>query len=115
MTTAEVRLFRIALGTYVAKLRDRHNLLQHELAEKLDVSQPTIARIEHGDNGVPAEKYSKLAGVFGMSLDKFHNKVQAIVDGTRRAGEAIKPGAVDTVNTHALRGLVQFVVEGLAR
>lgn len=114
MTTAEVRLFRIALGALVTKLRERHNLLQHELATKLDVTQPTIARIERGSNGVPAEKYSKLAGVFGMSLDKFHNKVQAVVDKTRAAAEAIRPGALDHTDINP-RGLVQFVVEMMAR
>lgn len=110
MITIEIRLFRIALGTLVAKLREKHEMNQADLAEKLGVSQPTVAKIERGSNGVPAEKYNRLAQILGLTLDKLHTRVQAVVRATHKAAEAIRPGALAHAGIDP-RGLVRFVVE----
>jgi len=111
MTTPEVRLFQIAFGALVTHLREKRDMTQAELAAKLDVTQPTVARIENGKNRVPVSKYMQLTEVFGMTLDQFHGRVQQIIDATHRAAEAIKPGSMDRVEPRKLEGLVLFVVK----
>ena len=107
MTSPDIKLFRFALGALVKHLRDKHELTQEALGVRLGVQQAFIAKIERGSNGLPAEKYVVLARVFGMKIDKFHKRVEDIVEATRRAANAIKPGSLDTVDP---RGLVRFVV-----
>ena len=111
MTAPDIALFRIALGALVAHLRTKHELTQAVLGERLGLQQSYIAKIELGTAGLHAEKYSPLARVFGMKLDAFHKRVEEIVDNTRRAAAAIKPGSLETVDP---RRLVRFVVALLA-
>lgn len=105
--TPEIRLFRIALGALVTHLRVQHEMTQEALGVRLGINQSSVAKIEKGANGLAAEKYNTLARVFGMRLDAFHNRVQRVIDKTKLAADAIRPGALDNTDP---RGLVAFVV-----
>lgn len=53
----------------VRELRKERDMLQGELANKINVSQQTISRIENGDNALPADILVDLADFFGVSVD----------------------------------------------
>ena len=51
-------------------LRDHAKLTQSDLADKLDVSQPTIAMWETGEAMPRADKLPQLAQVLGCTIDQ---------------------------------------------
>lgn len=59
----------IDLKNRVKELRKERNLKQDELANKINVSQQTISRIENGDNSLPADTLIDLAEFFDVSID----------------------------------------------
>lgn len=50
-------------------LRNIHGFSQEELAEKLDVSRQAYAKWERGDTIPDIEKCSRLAEIYGVSID----------------------------------------------
>lgn len=65
----------------VKELRKERNMRQTELANKVNVSQQTISRIEKGDS-LPADILVNLAKYFGVSTDYILG-----VSDTRRTGD----------------------------
>ncbi|MBO5460230.1 MAG: helix-turn-helix transcriptional regulator [Ruminococcus sp.] len=57
------------LKNRIKELRKERNLRQDELANRINVSQQTISRIENGDNTLPADTLIDLAAFFGVSID----------------------------------------------
>ncbi len=52
--------------TILRSQREQHFLTQAELAEKSDVSVPTINRLEHGKTGATFATIRKLAAALGI-------------------------------------------------
>lgn len=103
-------LHRIALGEIIRQLREREGLVQLELADKLDVAQPTISRIEYGDAGTTAYMLGQIATTFGLTTGRLHDLTARVLEATKRAADAIGPNTLKRASTGAIRGLVRFVV-----
>lgn len=52
-------------------LRDQHGFSQEYVADKLGVSRPTYMQIEKGERELTISEATKLASLFGLSLDDF--------------------------------------------
>jgi transcriptional regulator with XRE-family HTH domain len=50
-------------------LRKSHNLTQSDLAERLEMSRTSIAKIERGVAGTSIEKLMEIADIFDVSCD----------------------------------------------
>lgn len=59
------------LGKQIKKYRQKRGLSQEELAEKLEISQQTLSKIECGKNFLTAETLEKLQNVLGVSISEF--------------------------------------------
>ena len=57
----ELERVKVALAQKIAETRDKHNLTQSELAERMNVSQQFISQIESGDSNLTLETLLKLA------------------------------------------------------
>lgn len=53
----------------IARLRTSHNLTQNALAEKLNYTDKSVSKWEHGETTPPIEVLIKIAGLFGVSVD----------------------------------------------
>ena len=53
----------------LAMLRNIHGFSQEELAEKINISRQAYARWERGDTIPDVEKCSRLAEIYGVSID----------------------------------------------
>ena len=67
--TQDEREFFVQLGTRIAELRKAQNITQVQLAETLDVSQPTMNAYEMGHRRVPVSALPTLARALGVSLE----------------------------------------------
>ena len=56
-------------GSRIRSLRKNHGLTQEQLAEKLNVSTPYIAKIENGKQTGPVELAVQFSEFFEVSLD----------------------------------------------
>lgn len=62
---ADVVLSRI--GQNLASWRKLHRLTQQQVADRAGVSQPVIARLEHGEPGVGIGALVRVAAIVGIS------------------------------------------------
>ncbi len=58
-------------------LRNMHGFSQEELAEKINISRQAYAKWERGDTIPDVEKCSRLAAVYGVSIDSLLKTTQA--------------------------------------
>ena len=56
------------IGSLIESLRERSNMTQAELAEKLATSQSAIARMENGEQNFTTEMLSKISGVLKHNI-----------------------------------------------
>lgn len=61
----------ITTGHLVRQLRNENKLTMNELAQKLDVSQPTISRIENGLIELTLSQFQKMCDVFEITPSQF--------------------------------------------
>lgn len=54
------------LGKRIAELRKYNNMSQEELAEKLDITQKSLSKIEIGQNFLTSKTLEKLLDVFNI-------------------------------------------------
>ena len=61
------------IGKFISKLRKEKNLTQEELAEKLEISQRSLSKIETGQNFVKSNTLEKLLKAFDISCNDLFN------------------------------------------
>ena len=71
MEPIETREFRSRIGRAIRNLRKEEGISAQFLAKVLDVTQPTISRIENGTTSIAAEKLCFLAKSFNRPLSFF--------------------------------------------
>lgn len=59
----------MSIGNVIFELRTERNLSQKQVAEAIEISQSTIAKIEINRNEATASTIRKLATFFGVSTD----------------------------------------------
>ena len=57
------------MGYKIKDLREARSMTQEELAEKINISRQAYAKWERGDTIPDVEKCSRLAEIFGVSID----------------------------------------------
>lgn len=60
---------RLKTAVLVVELRERHNLTQRELAEKVGVPQSTIGRIENGSVSTSVQMLERIADAVDKELE----------------------------------------------
>jgi transcriptional regulator with XRE-family HTH domain len=55
-----------AVGAEIARLRQKADVDQRELAAQLGIDASAVSRIEHGQRGVSAEELYRIAEFFGV-------------------------------------------------
>lgn len=71
MESFQIKEFRSRIGGAIKILRKEEKISAAFLAKVLDVTQPTISRIEAGISSIPAEKLCFLAATFNRPLSYF--------------------------------------------
>jgi len=61
------------LGNRIYELRKQMNISQEELAEKLEISQRSLSKIETGRNFVKSDTLEKIIKVFNISCGELFN------------------------------------------
>ncbi|MDP2910074.1 MAG: helix-turn-helix transcriptional regulator [bacterium] len=59
---------RLEVAYKISKLREKKNISQKGLADKLGTTQSVIARIEMGDQNLTTDTLRKIADAFGCEL-----------------------------------------------
>lgn len=59
------------LAQFTRQQRKKHNFSQEYLSEKLGISRPTYVQIEEGERDVTVTEATKLAEIFGITLEDF--------------------------------------------
>lgn len=75
----------MTLAERLQQLRKDNNLTQAKLAEKIELSVPQLVRYETKGVQPPADVLSKMAKVFGVSIDylvngTIQNKAEEVID-----------------------------------
>lgn len=60
---------RLKTAVLIVELREKHNLTQMELAEKVGVPQSTIARIENASVGTSVQMLERIADAMNKELE----------------------------------------------
>ena len=64
---------KILFGKRLKKLRIKKGLTQEQVAEKLNIAERNISKIECGDNFPRPDKLSKLATILGVTVQDLFN------------------------------------------
>jgi transcriptional regulator with XRE-family HTH domain len=78
----------LRIGRKIKELREALDLSQQELANRLDISRPTVSQIENGERRISAEEIKKLAKIFNISADRLldlEKEPAVIVSGSKAA------------------------------
>jgi transcriptional regulator with XRE-family HTH domain len=87
----ENELYALALGKVVQTLRERRKWTQGELAERVDLGQPQISRLEAGKMQPDFFALTRLATAFGLTLDQLRSQVERSLEIARKAASAAVP------------------------
>jgi ribosome-binding protein aMBF1 (putative translation factor) len=68
---------RIALGKRIRTARERQHLTQTDLAKRIRSSQPRVAKIEAGEEGVSLDLMTKAALAVGMTRKQIAKAIAA--------------------------------------
>ena len=85
---------KILFGKRLRELRKKNGLTQEELAEKLDIAERNISKIECGDNFPRPEKLIKLAKILNVSVQDLFNFNHY------KKYENLKVEIIELINTH---------------
>lgn len=61
-------------GSILKEYRNKYNLTQAELAEKLDISEKYVSRIETGNGGISKETLAKYMNILGISPNTMYKE-----------------------------------------
>ena len=83
------------LGKRIYELRKQMNISQEELAEKLEISQRSLSKIETGQNFVKSNTLEKLLTAFDISCNELFNfehlnTSENLIDGIYKNIDSIK-------------------------
>lgn len=67
----------IEFGNYIYKLRTNANLSQSELGKMVNVSNKAISKWENGNASPTSKTLSKLAKIFGVSIDEMFKAIES--------------------------------------
>lgn len=107
----DARVWGIAFGAVVRKLRETAGLTQDALAQATGISQSGISRIEHGQPPIVTDEW-QLCTALRTPVASLHSYTESTVSHALQAAKIvtgrIKPWK--TVEEEQLRHLVAFVV-----
>lgn len=115
----ESQVYALVLGMIIMRLRERRELTQAALAERIGVTQSTLSRIERGQVQPEPFVVRQLADAFGMTTSAFDQHVDDAYQRTQRAAQGTVPGqgkqpwwqvALQVAGLTGLAGLVAFAV-----
>ena len=79
----EAKEQRAALGTWLKALRERQNMSQRELADKLSLDYYTfISQLENGRGRIPVHRYAEWADALGEDKRSFVRKLLSYYEPT---------------------------------
>lgn len=65
----DIAMRGVIVRNRISELRQKNNLTQKELAEKLDINYSVLSRIETNDRPIKDDELSKIADFFGVTTD----------------------------------------------
>lgn len=71
---------QITVGQLIRQLRKEKNLSMNELAQYLEVSQPSISRLEKGTIELTLSQFEKMCTVFELTPTQFFNLLNQQVE-----------------------------------
>ena len=83
----EAQIYALVVGALVQQLRERHQLTQGQLAERIGVTQSAISRVERGQAQPDPFEMRALADAFGMTAAELTTLID---DSFAKAAEAGK-------------------------
>jgi len=130
MPQREADVYALVAGRVIAVLRERHGLTQEQLATQVELTQPTLSRIERGVAHPDPYTIRKMAKVFGMSAEQLTHQIDdafqrtaALTVQNAAPAPALVAGqaqlewwepVVAIAGVAGLLGLVALVIGGLA-
>ncbi len=100
------------LGSRIKEEREKLNLSQDELAEKMDISRQAISKWETGKSYPDIEKILKLSNLFHLSLDELVKGDKAFQENLIKEGKAGMSGLTILGYVTAALGIIVCVWGG---
>ncbi len=106
-------------GLFIQRLRKKYGYSQQHIAGQLDISRPTYIQIEKGERELTISEAKKLAGIFGLSLEKFlvgkeEENVSIVVQSNKKRYKKKKPEiriSVPKENLDKFKEVLLYVLE----
>ena len=98
------------LGQNIRRLRRRKGITQEQLAEKADVGQKQISKMESGRVHAKLSTYLRIANVFGVSIDHFLADA-LLVDPQQRIDDVLRGESEQRLIHDVIQAMVQYLEE----
>ena len=98
------------LGQNIRRLRRQKGMTQEQLAEKADVGQKQISKIESGRVHAKLSTYLRIANAFGVSIDHFLADA-LLVDPQQRIGDVLRGESEQRLIHDMIQAMVQYLEE----
>ena len=98
------------LGQNIRRLRRRKGITQEQLAEKADVGQKQISKIESGRVHAKLSTYLRIANAFGVSIDHFLADA-LLVDSQQQIGDVLRGESEQRLIHDVIQAIVQYLEE----
>jgi len=84
-------LYDMVLGRVVQTLREQRKWTQGELAERVDLAQPQVSRLEAGKMHPDFFLLTRLSKAFGLTLDDLRARVERALEIAQKAASVAVP------------------------
>jgi len=84
-------LYSLVLGKVIQTLREQRKWTQGELAERIDLAQPQVSRLEAGKMHPDFFLLTRLSKSFGLTLDELRARVERALEIAQKAASAAVP------------------------